>query len=126
MVRWLKSQRQFMSFGTGLMAGLLIGVGMLVGAIVATNNRHPAVQFPEQLLHASGMRIRRDESGHLPADASLFEQVAEYERRRIIEALDKTNYSQTDAAEMLRVPLSTLNQKIKRLSIDVKRRTAGS
>ena len=32
------------------------------------------------------------------------------------------NWSQTDAAEALRVPLSTLNQKIKRLNIDVKRR----
>jgi DNA-binding NtrC family response regulator len=58
-------------------------------------------------------------------DASLFEIVADFERRKIIEALDTVNQSQTDAAEMLRIPLSTLNQKIKRLNIDVKRRTAG-
>ena len=45
-------------------------------------------------------------------------------RRKIIEALETVNQSQTDAAEMLRIPLSTLNQKIKRLNIDVKRRTA--
>jgi transcriptional regulator with GAF, ATPase, and Fis domain len=55
-------------------------------------------------------------------DASLFEIVADFERRKIIEALEGLNYSQTEAAELLRIPLSTLNQKIKRLNIDVKRR----
>ena len=39
-----------------------------------------------------------------------------------MEQLDRVNGSQTEAAEALRVPLSTLNQKIKRLNIDVKRR----
>jgi transcriptional regulator with GAF, ATPase, and Fis domain len=48
--------------------------------------------------------------------------VAEYERRLIIEVLEKTNWSQTDAADILRIPLSTLNQKIKRLKIEIKRR----
>jgi transcriptional regulator with GAF, ATPase, and Fis domain len=48
--------------------------------------------------------------------------VADFERRKIIEALETVSYSQTEAAESLRIPLSTLNQKIKRLSIDVKRR----
>lgn len=81
--------------------------------------------LPETLLMAGGLRIRRDEGGHLPPDASLFEQVADFERRRIIEALEARNWSQTEAAEALHVPLSTLNQKIKRLSIDVKRRAAG-
>ncbi len=68
------------------------------------------------------MRIRRDESGRLPLDASLFEIVADFERRKIIEQLEESNWSQTEAAEALRIPLSTLNQKIKRLNIDVKRR----
>jgi transcriptional regulator with GAF, ATPase, and Fis domain len=36
--------------------------------------------------------------------------------------LARTNWSQTDAAEHFKIPLSTLNQKIKRLQIDVKRR----
>ncbi|MDP9054121.1 MAG: hypothetical protein M3N93_07430, partial [Acidobacteriota bacterium] len=36
--------------------------------------------------------------------------------------LERFNWSQTEAAEAMRVPLSTLNQKIKRLNIDVKRR----
>jgi DNA-binding NtrC family response regulator len=78
--------------------------------------------LPDYLVQASGIRTRPSEDGALPADASLFEIVAEYERRTIIEHLDRYNGSQTDAAEALRVPLSTLNQKIKRLNIDVKKR----
>jgi|YelNatPaOPRAMG01_1025707.scaffolds.fasta_scaffold13177_4 DNA-binding NtrC family response regulator len=78
--------------------------------------------LPEYLLQAGGRLIRRDASGSLPPDASLFEIVADFERRTIIEALEKANWSQTEAAEALRVPLSTLNQKIKRLSIDVRRK----
>jgi transcriptional regulator with GAF, ATPase, and Fis domain len=78
--------------------------------------------LPEFLLQASGMRIRRDASGYLPADASLFEIVADYERRKIVEVLESTNWSQTDAAESLRIPLSTLNQKIKRLNIEIRKK----
>jgi DNA-binding NtrC family response regulator len=83
----------------------------------------PAHVLPDHLQQASGMRISRDSSGMLASDASLFEVVADYERRKIIEALERVNYSQTEAAELLRIPLSTLNQKIKRLNIDVKRRS---
>jgi transcriptional regulator with GAF, ATPase, and Fis domain len=72
------------------------------------------------------MRIRRDEAGRLPADASLFEVVADFERRKIIDALEAASYSQTDAAEALRIPLSTLNQKIKRLEIPIRKRGQGS
>ncbi|MGH9672756.1 MAG: helix-turn-helix domain-containing protein, partial [Bryobacteraceae bacterium] len=75
------------------------------------------------LLHAGGIRIRRDESGNLPANASLFEMVADFERRKIIEHLEATNWSQTEAAEKLSIPLSTLNQKIKRLEIPIKKKT---
>jgi len=76
--------------------------------------------LPDHILQAGGLRIRRDESGRLPADASLFEVVADFERRKIIESLETANWSQTDAAESLRIPLSTLNQKIKRLDIQIK------
>jgi DNA-binding NtrC family response regulator len=79
--------------------------------------------LPEYLLHAGGIRLRRDEGGGLPADASLFEIVADYERRVITERLEAANWSQTEAAEGLRVPLSTLNQKIKRLNIEIKRKS---
>jgi DNA-binding NtrC family response regulator len=47
--------------------------------------------------------------------------VADYERRVIIERLEQCGWSQTDTAENLRVPLSTLNQKIKRLNIEIKK-----
>ena len=53
--------------------------------------------------------------------ASLFEVVEEFERRVILEELEKAGWSQTEAAKRLRVALSTLNQKIQRLNIDVKR-----
>jgi len=79
--------------------------------------------LPDYLLQQSGLRIRRDAAGRLAADASLFEIVADYERRVIIEHLEKANWSQTQAAEMLRIPLSTLNQKIKRLQIEIPRRS---
>lgn len=79
--------------------------------------------LPEQILLASGVRLRPDESTPLPADASLFELVADFERSTIIQYLERCNWSQTEAAEVLRVPLSTLNQKIKRLQIDVKKRS---
>ena len=78
--------------------------------------------LPDYLVQAAGIRTRPSENGALPADASLFEIVAEFERRTIMEYLDRFSGSQTEAAEALRVPLSTLNQKIKRLNIDVKKR----
>ncbi|MGC2657416.1 MAG: sigma-54 dependent transcriptional regulator [Bryobacteraceae bacterium] len=83
----------------------------------------PAHVLPDHLQQASGLKISRDTSGSVAADASLFEIVADFERRKIIETLDVCNYSQTEAAEALRIPLSTLNQKIKRLNIEIKRRT---
>ena len=90
--------------------------------VLAASQVIPVDVLPDYLLHAGGIRIRRGENGALPADASLFEIVADFERRTIIEHLERFAWSQTEAAEALRVPLSTLNQKIKRLNIDVKRR----
>jgi DNA-binding NtrC family response regulator len=92
--------------------------------VLASQTLVPVDVLPEHLLEAKGLRIRRDESGHLAADASLFEIVADYERRKIIEQLEASDWSQTAAAEALRVPLSTLNQKIKRLNIEIRKRGA--
>jgi DNA-binding NtrC family response regulator len=47
----------------------------------------------------------------------------ECERRVIMSMLEKCGWNQTDAAERFRIPLSTLNQKIKRLSIEVRKRS---
>jgi DNA-binding NtrC family response regulator len=55
-------------------------------------------------------------------DASLFEIVEDCERRVIVAMLERCGWNQTEAAERFRVPLSTLNQKIKRLNIEIKRR----
>jgi DNA-binding NtrC family response regulator len=55
-------------------------------------------------------------------DASLFDIMEECERRIINDMLEKCNWNQTEAAERFRVPLSTLNQKIKRLSIEIRRK----
>ncbi len=91
--------------------------------VLASQPLVPADVLPEHLLEARGLRIRRDASGHLPPDASLFEIVADYERRKIIEQLEASDWSQTAAAEALRIPLSTLNQKIKRLNIEIRKRS---
>jgi DNA-binding NtrC family response regulator len=56
------------------------------------------------------------------ADASLFDIVEECERHIITDMLEKCGWNQTEAAERFRVPLSTLNQKIKRLSIEIKKK----
>jgi DNA-binding NtrC family response regulator len=58
---------------------------------------------------------------HRP-DASLFEILEDCERRVITDMLERSNWNQTEAAERFRIPLSTLNQKIKRLSIEIRRR----
>ena len=94
--------------------------------VLASSPSVPVDVLPETILHAGGIRIRRDASGYLPPDASLFEIVADFERRKIIDILETANWSQTEAAEALRIPLSTLNQKIKRLNIDVKRKGSAS
>jgi len=53
---------------------------------------------------------------------SLFEIMEACERRIILDMLERSGWSQTEAAERFKIPLSTLNQKIKRLQIDIKRR----
>jgi len=94
--------------------------------VLATTPSVPATVLPDSVLHPGGVRIRRDDAGRLPSDASLYEIVADYERRTIVDVLESVNFSQTEAAERLRIPLSTLNQKIKRLSIEIKRPSRGA
>mgnify|MGYP001036198327 FL=1 len=49
--------------------------------------------------------------------ASLKDKVAEYERKLILAALEKTNGNQKKAAELLSVNATTLSEKLKRLQI---------
>jgi DNA-binding NtrC family response regulator len=58
------------------------------------------------------------------APLSLFEIVEEIERRVIVDMLERTSWNQTEAAERFQIPLSTLNQKIKRLGIETRRRNS--
>jgi DNA-binding NtrC family response regulator len=57
-----------------------------------------------------------------PSDASLFEIIEDVERRVITDMLERCNWNQTEAAERFHVPLSTLNQKIRRLNIEIKKK----
>ncbi len=55
-------------------------------------------------------------------DASLFEIMEDCERQIITGMLEKCGWNQTEAAERFRIPLSTLNQKIKRLNIEIRKK----
>jgi DNA-binding NtrC family response regulator len=83
---------------------------------------------------AGGMRLQLSEfmpplpgehgsrSGADSSKTSLFQIMDEIERRVIGDMLERTDWNQTEAAESFQIPLSTLNQKIKRLGIEVRRR----
>ena len=57
---------------------------------------------------------------------TLFQIIDEVERRIITDMLERTGWNQTEAAEQFQIPLSTLNQKIKRLGIETRRRARGA
>jgi DNA-binding NtrC family response regulator len=71
--------------------------------------------------HLTGSSYSSSLLEHSP-DASLFDIMEDIERRIIVDKLDRCNGNQTEAAEQFRIPLSTLNQKIKRLSIEIRKR----
>jgi DNA-binding NtrC family response regulator len=85
-----------------LSSGTEIGVDLLPDQIAGRGTAFPVVE-------------------HRP-DASLFDILEDCERRIITDMLEKCNWNQTEAAERFRVPLSTLNQKIKRLTIEIKKK----
>lgn len=71
--------------------------------------------------HLTGKSYSSSLIEHNP-DASLFDILEDIERRIIMDKLERCNWNQTDAAEQFHIPLSTLNQKIKRLNIEIKKR----
>jgi DNA-binding NtrC family response regulator len=71
--------------------------------------------------HLTGRNYSASLLEHNP-NASLFDILEDIERRIIIEKLERCNWNQTEAAEQFHIPLSTLNQKIKRLNIEIKKR----
>jgi DNA-binding NtrC family response regulator len=94
--------------------------------VLATGPEVPLQLLPESLLASNGIRRVRIPTDVKPAaGASLPEIVEEFERRLITTELEKSGWNQTECAKRLRVALSTLNQKIQRLNIDVKKKRAG-
>jgi transcriptional regulator with PAS, ATPase and Fis domain len=91
-------------------------------AVVLSNGPVIGVELIPDHIVGRGAEGRMFE--HRP-DASLFEIVEACERRLIVNMLEKCNWNQTDAAERFHIPLSTLNQKIKRLTIEIKKKAAG-
>jgi DNA-binding NtrC family response regulator len=71
--------------------------------------------------HVTGQSYSASLLEHDP-NASLFDILEEIERRIITDRLERCNWNQTDAAMHFHVPLSTLNQKIKRLNIEVRKK----
>ena len=77
--------------------------------------------LPDSVLSSSA-RFATLSSFDLSANSSLFDVMDSFERRVIIEMLERTSWSQTEAADNFRIPLSTLNQKIKRHGIEIKKK----
>jgi DNA-binding NtrC family response regulator len=77
--------------------------------------------LPESILSPSA-RFATLSSFPLARNTSLFEIIDSFERRVIIEMLEQTSWSQTEAADNFKIPLSTLNQKIKRHGIEIKKK----
>ena len=71
--------------------------------------------------HISGRSFQDALLAHNP-NATLFDILEDIERRIIIEKLERCNWNQTDASEQFHIPLSTLNQKIKRLNIEIRKK----
>jgi DNA-binding NtrC family response regulator len=71
--------------------------------------------------HLTGRSYSAGLLDHSP-NASLFELMEEIEKRIITDRLEQCNWNQTDAAEAFHIPLSTLNQKIKRLNIEIRKK----
>lgn len=88
------------------------------GVVLSSTPQIPVDLLPD---HMTGKQYSPTLLEH-NADASLFEILEDLERRIIIAKLERCKWNQTEAAEQFRVPLSTLNQKIKRLNIEVRKR----
>ena len=89
--------------------------------VLATREELGPDLLPESLAvtNRAGSLAKRSAEASRPG-ASLAEMVEDFERGVVLAALEKHGYNQTETAKSLRVALSTLNQKIQRLGIDVK------
>jgi DNA-binding NtrC family response regulator len=89
------------------------------GVVLSTERVIPSELLPAQL---TGGTYTASILDHRP-EASLFDLMEEIERRIIADRLERCHWNQTEAAEFFKIPLSTLNQKIKRLNVEVRKRS---
>jgi DNA-binding NtrC family response regulator len=88
------------------------------GVVLSSDRTITADLLPSQL---TGGTYSASILEHRP-DASLFDLMEEIERRIIADRLERCHWNQTEAAEFFKIPLSTLNQKIKRLNVEIRKR----
>ncbi len=88
------------------------------GVVLATSKTITQDLLPASL---TGNTYSANLLDHRP-DASLFDLMEEIERRIISDRLERSHWNQTEAAEYFKIPLSTLNQKIKRLNVEIRKR----
>src|SRR6202522_3324202 len=88
------------------------------GVVLSTSRTISPDLLPTQL---TGSTYSASLLDHQP-NASLFDLMEEIERRIISDRLERCHWNQTEAAEYFKIPLSTLNQKIKRLNVEIKKR----
>jgi DNA-binding NtrC family response regulator len=89
------------------------------GVVLSTTRTITPDLLPAQL---TGNTYTASLMDHRP-DASLFDVMEDIERRIIADRLERCHWNQTEAAEFFKIPLSTLNQKIKRLNVEIRKRT---
>jgi DNA-binding NtrC family response regulator len=77
--------------------------------------------LPEAVISPSS-RFATLSSFAFAKESSLFDIMDTIEKRVIIEMLERCGWSQTEAADNFRIPLSTLNQKVKRYGIEIKKK----
>lgn len=91
-------------------------------AVVLSSGPDINVELLPDSMRGRGSSLSMHETS---SDASLFEIIGDVERRVIIDMLERCNWNQTEAAERFHVPLSTLNQKIRRHNIEIKKKGRG-
>ncbi|MEZ5362644.1 MAG: sigma-54 dependent transcriptional regulator [Bryobacterales bacterium] len=89
--------------------------------VLATGETVGVNVLPEQLVTGDHRPARPPIDFKPAAGHSLPEMVEDFERGVIVQELERCGWSQTETAKKLRVALSTLNQKIQRLGIDIKK-----
>jgi DNA-binding NtrC family response regulator len=92
-------------------------------AVVLTSSEEMARDLVPEHIAGHASKISLDDIAMFNGK-SLFEMMDAFEKKLIVQMLENVNWSQTEAAERFGLPLSTLNSKVKRLGVDIKRKAA--